>query len=143
MHVDSGIEKPEDLRGKRVGTPGYGFSANTWIRGFLLDEYGVGADEMRLPSIFGVFGSRVVNPSAELDEDTLTAIAEATGGRYFRAQNTAKLVEIYEIIDAMEPIEQDAETYRPTAALYHWPLAGGWLIIMFLLLCDWRGWGSD
>lgn len=104
---------------------------------------GVGADEMRLPSIFGVFGSRVVNPSAELDEDTLTAIAEATGGRYFRAQNTAKLVEIYEIIDAMEPIEQDAETYRPTAVLYHWPLAGGWLIIMFLLLCDWRGWGSD
>ena len=47
VHVDSGIEKPEDLRGKRVGTPGYGMSANTWIRGFLLDEYGVKADEMR------------------------------------------------------------------------------------------------
>ena len=47
VHVDSGIEKPEDLRGKRVGTPGYGMSANTWIRGFLLDEYGVKANEMR------------------------------------------------------------------------------------------------
>ena len=47
MHVDSGIEKPEDLRGKKVGTPGYGFSANTWIRGFLLDEYGVKAHEMQ------------------------------------------------------------------------------------------------
>ena len=46
IHADSGIKKPEDLRGKRVGTPGYGFSANTWIRGFLLDEYGVKADEM-------------------------------------------------------------------------------------------------
>jgi 4,5-dihydroxyphthalate decarboxylase len=46
VHVDSGIEKPEDLRGKRVGTPGYGFSANTWIRGMLLDEYGVNADDM-------------------------------------------------------------------------------------------------
>jgi 4,5-dihydroxyphthalate decarboxylase len=46
VHVDSGINKPEDLRGKRVGTPGYGFSANTWIRGFLLDEYGVRADDM-------------------------------------------------------------------------------------------------
>jgi 4,5-dihydroxyphthalate decarboxylase len=46
VHVDSGIEKPEDLRGKTVGTPGYGFSANTWIRGFLLEEYGVKADEM-------------------------------------------------------------------------------------------------
>ena len=46
VHADSGIKKPEDLRGKRIGTPGYGFSANTWIRGFLLDEYGVEADEM-------------------------------------------------------------------------------------------------
>jgi 4,5-dihydroxyphthalate decarboxylase len=46
VHVDSGIEKPEDLRGRTVGTPGYAFSANTWIRGFLLDEYGVKADEM-------------------------------------------------------------------------------------------------
>ena len=47
VHVDSGIDKPEDLRGKRVGTPGYGMSANTWIRGFLLDEYGIKANEMR------------------------------------------------------------------------------------------------
>ncbi len=47
VHADSRIEKPEDLRGKRVGTPGYGMSANTWIRGFLLDEYGVKADDMQ------------------------------------------------------------------------------------------------
>jgi 4,5-dihydroxyphthalate decarboxylase len=47
VHVDSGIEKPEDLRGKRVGTPGYGMSANTWIRGFLLDEYGIKANDLR------------------------------------------------------------------------------------------------
>ncbi len=47
VHADSGIEKPEDLRGRRVGTPGYGMSANTWIRGFLLDEHGVKADDMQ------------------------------------------------------------------------------------------------
>ena len=47
VHVDSGIEKPEDLRGKTVGTPGYAFSANTWIRGFLLDEHGIKADDMQ------------------------------------------------------------------------------------------------
>jgi 4,5-dihydroxyphthalate decarboxylase len=46
VRADSGIDKPEDLRGKRVGTPGYGMSANTWIRGFLKDEYGVEADDM-------------------------------------------------------------------------------------------------
>jgi 4,5-dihydroxyphthalate decarboxylase len=47
VHADSGIKTPQDLRGKRVGTPGYGTSANTWILGFLLDEYGVKADEMQ------------------------------------------------------------------------------------------------
>jgi len=45
VHADSGIEKPEDLKGKRVGTPGYTSSSNTWIRGFLKDEYGVNADD--------------------------------------------------------------------------------------------------
>jgi 4,5-dihydroxyphthalate decarboxylase len=46
VHADSGIEKPEDLRGKRVGTPGYGSSANTWVRGMLNDQYGVAAKDM-------------------------------------------------------------------------------------------------
>jgi 4,5-dihydroxyphthalate decarboxylase len=46
VHVDAGIEKPEDLRGKKVGVPGYGSSSNTWIRGVLQDEYGVLPDEM-------------------------------------------------------------------------------------------------
>ena len=47
VHADSGINAPRDLIGKRVGTPGYGMSANTWIRGFLKDEYGVEADDMQ------------------------------------------------------------------------------------------------
>ncbi len=47
VHVDSGIEKPEDLRGRRVGTPGYGSSANTWVRGMLQDQYGLAAGDMQ------------------------------------------------------------------------------------------------
>ena len=47
VHTDSGIKEPEDLRGRRVGTPGYGFSANTWIRGFLLDQHNVKADDFQ------------------------------------------------------------------------------------------------
>lgn len=109
--------------------------------GIRIHTIGVGADEMRMPSLFGVFGSRVINPSAELDEETLQAIAETTGGRYFRAQNTERLAKIYDLIDALEPIEQDAETYRPIATLYHWPLAGAWLLVLVLVVLDWRGWG--
>jgi 4,5-dihydroxyphthalate decarboxylase len=35
------IERPEDLRGKRVAVSEYGTSASVWIRGMLRDEYGV------------------------------------------------------------------------------------------------------
>ena len=41
IRVDSGIEKPEDLRGRTVATPGYSSTSLTWIRGILQDEYGV------------------------------------------------------------------------------------------------------
>ena len=99
---------------------------------------GVGAEAMRMPSIFGVFSSGIVNPSAELDEETLQAIASATGGRYFRAENTEQLVEIYDLIDAMEPIEQEAETFRPIAALYYWPLGAAWLLTLGLMAFDLR-----
>jgi Ca-activated chloride channel family protein len=100
---------------------------------------GVGATELRMPGIFGSLGSRIINPSAELDEETLTRIADLTGGRYFRAHNTAELVGIYALIDEMEPIEQDPETYRPIAALFHWPLGLAWLAITALVLLDYRG----
>lgn len=56
VHADSGIEAPGDLRGKRVGTPGYGSSANTWIRGLLRDEYGVGHEEMFDPPTLSLLG---------------------------------------------------------------------------------------
>jgi 4,5-dihydroxyphthalate decarboxylase len=37
----AGIERPQDLQGKRVGTFGYRQTASVWIRGILTDEYGV------------------------------------------------------------------------------------------------------
>ena len=109
--------------------------------GVRIHTIGVGADEMRMPSLFGnMFGSRLVNPSADLDEESLKTIASTTGGRYFRAQNTQRLRDIYRIIDALEPIEQEAETYRPRAALFYWPLGLGWCLLLTLMVGEWRGW---
>jgi 4,5-dihydroxyphthalate decarboxylase len=46
VNVDAGIEKPEDLRGKVVGTPEWQLTANVWIRGTLADQYGVPVDSV-------------------------------------------------------------------------------------------------
>lgn len=81
---------------------------------------GVGADEMIVRSFFG---SRKVNPSADLDENTLIHVAESTGGRYFRARNTDELNNIYLLLDKLEPIEKDKQYFRPRTELYYWPLA--------------------
>nr|WP_319947927.1 ABC transporter substrate-binding protein [uncultured Shimia sp.] len=41
VRSDAAISKPEDLRGRRVGTPGYSSTSLTWIRGIFEDEYGL------------------------------------------------------------------------------------------------------
>ncbi len=42
----AGIRKPQDLKGKRVGTTQYSSTAVTFMRGMLKDEYGVEARDM-------------------------------------------------------------------------------------------------
>jgi len=64
-----------------------------------------------------------VNPSADLDEDALKAIAERTGGAYFRARDAEALARIYDQLDELEPVESDVEAIRPVDELFHWPLA--------------------
>ena len=81
----------------------------------------------------------MTNPSADLDEETLRAIANTTGGRYFRAKDHSTLVGIYELIDTLEPVEQETEIFRPTQTLYHWPLAASLLVWVLILLGDWIG----
>jgi Ca-activated chloride channel family protein len=88
-------------------------------QGLKIYTIGIGADEMVLSSLFG---SRIVNPSADLDEETLKAIADRTGGRYFRARSTLELEKIYSLLDTLEPTEHEAQMFRPRSALFYWPL---------------------
>ncbi|MEW6269766.1 MAG: VWA domain-containing protein [Thermodesulfobacteriota bacterium] len=80
---------------------------------------GVGADAVAVAT---PFGERVVNPSADLDEDTLQAIADETGGAYFRAKNVEGLATIYRRIDELEPATAEPLYVRPTKELFPWPL---------------------
>ncbi|WP_439134458.1 VWA domain-containing protein [Pseudomaricurvus sp.] len=96
---------------------------------------GIGADEMVTPGLFGSsFGSRRVNPSADLDEATLKAIAQQTGGQYFRARSPEDLQLIYQQLDKLEPIEQEAEVFRPTQSLFYWALGAALALISLMFL---------
>ena len=99
--------------------------------GLTVYTVGVGADEMMVQDFFG---SRVVNPSADLDEETLRTIAGQTGGRYFRARDAKGLEKIYEILDELEPVESDVEIIRPIDELFHWPMGIAWVLALLAAL---------
>lgn len=92
---------------------------------------GIGADVMLQQSLFG---TRRVNPSSELDEQTLTKLAEQTGGKYFRAKDSQGMSKIYQLLDQLEPVEQEQQQMRPLTALFYWPLSLALLISMLYFL---------
>ncbi|ROS05004.1 Ca-activated chloride channel family protein [Sinobacterium caligoides] len=105
--------------------------------GLTIYTVGVGSSEMTQSSPFGgLFGSRTVNPSADLDrsEATLQKVAELTGGQYFRARSAADLEAIYAQLDKLQPIEQQSLSYRPQKSLFFWPLGAALSILLMLSL---------
>lgn len=104
--------------------------------GMKIYTIGIGAEEMRVDSLFG---AQRVNPSRDLDEDTLTEIARATGGRYFRARDTAEMARIYALLDELEPVIQAPVHFRPRKALFMWPLGAALLAAAVLLAALPRG----
>lgn len=73
-------------------------------------------------------------PQYRLDEETLRAIADTTGGQYFRARDTKELDKIYALLDELEPVAQESESFRPVSALFYWPLGVALGIVGILAL---------
>jgi len=91
---------------------------------------GIGAASREIGSFF--FKQTVKNN--EIDEKTLNEIALITGGKYFRAHNTQELNKIYALIDKLEPVEQDSQSFRPVQALFIWPLSIALLIAALIAI---------
>ena len=91
---------------------------------------GVGADNRMVRGVFGM--SRMVD--SDIDEETLQAISDKTGGQYFRARDIESLMQIYSLLDQIEPIAEDAEVYRPVNELYFWPLSLALILSLFIAI---------
>ncbi|MGV8960964.1 MAG: vWA domain-containing protein [Stenotrophomonas sp.] len=70
-----------------------------------------------------LFGVQIAADEDPIDEPTLTRIAEDTGGRFFRAQDTQQLAGIYAELDRLEPIQHAGPALRPRIERYALPLA--------------------
>ena len=97
---------------------------------------GVGTEGMAPYPAVDMFGNiTFVKQKVEIDEKTLTAMAEMTGGRYFRATDNAKLKAIYDEINQLEKSKVEVTEHLS----YHeqflaWVLAAlGLLLTEFLL----------
>ncbi|MBI5473083.1 MAG: VWA domain-containing protein [Ignavibacteriae bacterium] len=65
------------------------------------------------------FGERIQFMPVDVDEKTLTKIAELTDGQYFRATNNRTLRQIYDDIDELEKTRIEVRSYRSYSELFY------------------------
>ena len=77
------------------------------------------------------FGQTVYQQQpVDIDEDTLTKIADKTGGKYYRADNAENFKAIYAEIDQLEKTEATIKKYSHFNELFPWVLAAGLLTLL-------------
>ena len=89
------------------------------------------------------FGQKVYTQvKVDIDEETLTAVAEKTGGKYFRADSTDTLRKIYDEIDQFEKTEAVVKKFVQREELFRWwgAIPGLFLLLVEVLLANtiWR-----
>jgi len=99
-------------------------------QGLKIYTIGIGADYVTRQSFFTQRQMR----NTAIDEKTLQAIADKTGGQYFRAKNTDELNKIYQLIDKLEPVEQESQSFRPVTSLFYWPLSFAFVLAALVAL---------
>ena len=79
---------------------------------------------------------------SDLDEGALRDIANATGGKFFRADDTGTIENAFRVIDRSQKIEFQAKSYLITTELFWWLAAPGLAFLALAALLarpPWRG----
>mgnify|MGYP002827418216 FL=1 len=76
-----------------------------------------------------IFGPRYQYVKSDLNEDLLRKIATETGGKYYRAQDTEQLQQIYEEIDGLEKTKSKIKEHMEFRELFHWFVIPGLLLL--------------
>ena len=96
---------------------------------------GVGTTGMAPFPTVDFFGrERLEARPVRLDEETLKMLAEWTGGRYFNAQDTETLAQVYAEIDKLERTETEVRLYTEYRELFQYLMLPGLACIVLELL---------
>ena len=98
---------------------------------------GVGANGVAPYPVMTPWGVEVQNVKVEIDEALLSEIAEATGGRYFRATDNTKLAEIYSEINKMEKARTTVDSFPVYKELFGLYALLALLALLMELLFNW------
>ena len=96
------------------------------VRVYTIGAGSTGIAHMRVPDARR--GSALRAVATLIDEETLRGIAERTGGRYFRADDAAALVDVYAEIDRLERAKITEDRSRQYEELFAVPLLVGLLL---------------
>lgn len=80
---------------------------------------GVGAKGTAPYPFMTPWGVQMQDVEVQIDEELLTSIAEETGGKYFRATDNTKLLEIYGEISKMEKNRTTIDSFPIYTELFH------------------------
>lgn len=97
---------------------------------------GVGSEGEAPFLVDGLFGQQYVYQKVSMDLDALAAIAETTGGSFFKAEDTASLEKIYAMIDSLEKTKVEIDTWVEYKELYTGFLAAGVLVFLVHLVLN-------
>ncbi|HTG45869.1 MAG TPA: VWA domain-containing protein, partial [Verrucomicrobiae bacterium] len=96
---------------------------------------GVGTKGVARVPYVNVFGQKgYVDQKVDIDEETLTKVAQMTNGKYYRAENTSALRKIYDEIDQLEKTEVEVKKYQRYRELYPWFVLGGLVLLLFEII---------
>ncbi len=102
---------------------------------------GVGTRGTAPMPYINVFGQKDYQQVAvDIDEETLTKMADRTGGKYFRADNSDNLRKIYAEIDRLEKTEVDVKKYRQYEELFAWVILAGLVTLLLEIILSQTVW---
>jgi len=78
--------------------------------------------------------THMIMDKVDVDEKTLQAVAETTGGTFYRATDTDSLQKIYEQINRLEKTAQTVQKFEHHEELFSWALIPSVAILAFGLL---------